>query len=93
MAPQALTTTATTSSLEQAQHHDKSQPTGLSAISQGVPLPPPPIFSTYEKQRHHMLGHMAGAFRVFARKGYTEGISGHISLRDPEWKDYFWTNP
>jgi hypothetical protein len=25
----------------------------------------------------------AGAFRVFARKGYTEGMSGHISVRDP----------
>jgi ribulose-5-phosphate 4-epimerase/fuculose-1-phosphate aldolase len=36
---------------------------------------------------------MAGAFRVFARKGFTEGMSGHISVRDPEHPHTFWTNP
>ena len=36
---------------------------------------------------------MALAFRVFARKGYTEGMSGHISVRDPENPHTFWTNP
>ena len=40
-----------------------------------------------------MLEHMAGAFRVFSRNGYSEGMSGHISLRDPEHLDCFWTNP
>jgi len=36
---------------------------------------------------------MALAFRVFARKDYTEGMSGHISVRDPENPHAFWTNP
>jgi ribulose-5-phosphate 4-epimerase/fuculose-1-phosphate aldolase len=36
---------------------------------------------------------MAGAFRIWARHGYTEGLSGHISVRDPEFEDCFWTNP
>lgn len=36
---------------------------------------------------------MAGAFRVFARHGYTEGMSGHISVRDPIQEDAFWMNP
>jgi ribulose-5-phosphate 4-epimerase/fuculose-1-phosphate aldolase len=40
-----------------------------------------------------MLSKMALAFRVFARKGYTEGMSGHISVRDPENPHTFWTNP
>ncbi|KAH7153596.1 class II aldolase/adducin N-terminal, partial [Dactylonectria macrodidyma] len=53
----------------------------------------PPQFNDFEKQRRWMLEHMAGAFRVFARKGYTEGLAGHISLRDPEHTDCFWTNP
>jgi hypothetical protein len=35
---------------------------------------------------------MALAFRVFARKGYTEGMSGHISVRDPENIHTFWTS-
>lgn len=36
---------------------------------------------------------MAGAFRIWARQGYVEGLSGHISVRDPEFTDAFWTNP
>lgn len=65
----------------------------LEAISQGASLPPIPCYSDMDHQRRFMLEYMAGAFRVFSRKGYTEGMSGHISLRDPENPEYFWTNP
>ncbi|KAF2202836.1 arad-like aldolase/epimerase [Delitschia confertaspora ATCC 74209] len=67
--------------------------TPLQAISQGVCLPGIPLFSNYDKQRAWILSHMAGAFRIFARKGFTEGMSGHISVRDPEHPHTFWTNP
>ncbi|OJJ50347.1 hypothetical protein ASPZODRAFT_58076 [Penicilliopsis zonata CBS 506.65] len=36
---------------------------------------------------------MAGAFRIFAKLGYADGASGHISLRDPLRPDCFWINP
>lgn len=36
---------------------------------------------------------MAGAFRVFARLGFTEGAAGHISVRDTVDPDTFWINP
>lgn len=36
---------------------------------------------------------MAAAFRHWSREGYVEGISGHISVGDPEHHDAFWTNP
>lgn len=36
---------------------------------------------------------MAAAFRYFSRHGYVEGMSGHISVRDPEYVDAFWMNP
>ena len=36
---------------------------------------------------------MAGVFRVFARLGYTEGMSGHISVLDPIQPDAMWMNP
>lgn len=45
------------------------------------------------KKRQWQLEHMAGAFRVFARKGFTEGTSGHISVRDPVDPKTFWINP
>ncbi|KAL3468516.1 class II aldolase/adducin domain-containing protein [Aspergillus heterothallicus] len=67
--------------------------TALEKLSQGTPLPGVPKFTSVELQRQHMLNHMAGAFRVFARHGFVEGMSGHISLRDPEFPDRFWTNP
>jgi hypothetical protein len=71
----------------------QKEKSALEAISQGGTLSGIPTFTAIDKQRRWMLEHMAGAFRVFARKGYTEGMSGHISLRDPEHPDCFWTNP
>ncbi|TID17901.1 novobiocin biosynthesis protein novR [Venturia nashicola] len=67
--------------------------TPMEMIMQGAPLPPIPSFTDFELHRHWILEHMAGAFRVFSRKGYTEGMSGHISVRDPENPHTFWTNP
>ncbi|KAF2454472.1 class II aldolase/adducin N-terminal [Lineolata rhizophorae] len=52
----------------------------------------PKIDDLYRK-RQWQLEHMAGAFRVFARKGFTEGTSGHISVRDPVDPNTFWINP
>lgn len=36
---------------------------------------------------------MTAVFRYWARHKYTEGMSGHISIRDPEYHHCFWTNP
>ena len=52
-----------------------------------------PTFSNAYDQRKWMKEHMAAAFRFFGKQGYNEGISGHISMRDPVLKDHFWINP
>lgn len=52
-----------------------------------------PTFTDPHAKREWMLKHMAGAFRVFARKGFTEGAAGHISIRDPVDPSTFWINP
>jgi hypothetical protein len=52
-----------------------------------------PTFSSHEEHRKHILIHTAAVFRDFSRKGFTEGMSGHISVRDPEFEDYIWMNP
>ncbi|EXJ70368.1 L-fuculose-phosphate aldolase [Cladophialophora psammophila CBS 110553] len=70
-----------------------NQKSAIEAISQGATIAGIPSFTSMDKKRRWMLEHMAGAFRVFGRKGYAEGMSGHISLRDPEHPDSFWTNP
>jgi ribulose-5-phosphate 4-epimerase/fuculose-1-phosphate aldolase len=60
----------------------------MSNISPGIPT-----FSSHEEHRRHILIHTAATFRDFSRKGFTEGMSGHISVRDPEFPDYIWMNP
>ncbi|OQD78812.1 hypothetical protein PENANT_c078G06633 [Penicillium antarcticum] len=67
--------------------------TPLQLISQGVCLPGIPQHPTFTAQRQWILEQMALAFRVFARKDYTDGMAGHISVRDPENPHTFWTNP
>ncbi|MFJ2056249.1 class II aldolase/adducin family protein [Streptomyces sp. NPDC087908] len=53
----------------------------------------PPVHATAEEERTHRKQRLAGALRVFGRFGYEEGVSGHISARDPELSDCYWVNP
>ncbi|KAJ5888521.1 Meiotically protein [Penicillium taxi] len=52
-----------------------------------------PTFSDPHEKRKWMKEHMAAAFRYFGKMGYAEGVSGHISMRDPVLEDHFWMNP
>ncbi|CAG7921800.1 unnamed protein product [Penicillium olsonii] len=52
-----------------------------------------PTFTNLHEKRQWMREHMAAAFRYFGKQGYGEGVSGHISMRDPILKDHFWMNP
>lgn len=91
-----ITTTTTLAHVradETSKDEQREPSQAIQAISQGVPLPGIPSFTSIDRKRRWMLEHMAGAFRVFGRNGYGEGMSGHISLRDPEHPDCFWTNP
>ncbi|MEI5995680.1 class II aldolase/adducin family protein [Paraburkholderia bengalensis] len=48
---------------------------------------------TFAEERRHRQERLAGAFRLFARYGFAQGLAGHITARDPEWTDHFWVNP
>ena len=52
-----------------------------------------PVFETVEAERLHRKQELAAAFRVFGRFGFSEGVAGHITARDPEHADRFWVNP
>src|SRR6266852_2234601 len=56
-------------------------------------LPGPPTFATLAEERQYRKQRLAGAFRLFARFGFDEGVAGHITARDPERRDHFWVNP
>jgi ribulose-5-phosphate 4-epimerase/fuculose-1-phosphate aldolase len=53
----------------------------------------PPVFATLAEERLHRKQRLAGAFRLFSRFGFSEGVAGHITVRDPEFPERFWVNP
>lgn len=69
----------------------------------GIPLTPKEVTTigfedlapkaTVEEERLHRKQRLAGALRIFGRFGFGEGVAGHITVRDPEFPDYFWVNP
>ncbi|KAH9226690.1 hypothetical protein K456DRAFT_42934 [Colletotrichum gloeosporioides 23] len=60
--------------------HAKEGQSAFEALSQGTPLSGIPTFPSFHEHRTHILEHMAATFRIFARKGFNEGMAGHISL-------------
>lgn len=56
-------------------------------------IPTPPSFEDPAAEREHRKQRLAGALRLFGRFGFSEGVAGHITARDPELTDHFWVNP
>ncbi|RII22876.1 class II aldolase/adducin domain containing protein [Alternaria sp. MG1] len=52
-----------------------------------------PTFTRLEDERLYRKQHLAAAYRIFASRGFDEGVAGHISVRDPILTDHFWLNP
>ena len=51
-----------------------------------------PVFSSLEEERQHRKERLAAGFRIFGKFGFSEGVAGHITVRDPEHTDTFWVN-
>lgn len=56
-------------------------------------VPPLPTFDDPEQERAYLKRKLAGCFRLFGSFGFSEGVAGHITVRDPERPDHFWVNP
>ena len=52
-----------------------------------------PVRDSIEAERLHRKQQLAGAFRVFGKFGFSEGVAGHITARDPGNPHHFWVNP
>ncbi|MBC8057660.1 MAG: class II aldolase/adducin family protein [Rhizobiales bacterium] len=75
----------------------------LSVTATGLKLNPHPVRRDWwdepapprglVEERRHRQERLAGAFRIFARYGFDQGLAGHITARDPELTDHFWVNP
>ena len=66
---------------------------GLTASGTRLKTRKYPTFSSLEDERLYRKQHLAAAYRVFAERGFDEGVAGHISVRDPILTDHFWLNP
>jgi ribulose-5-phosphate 4-epimerase/fuculose-1-phosphate aldolase len=53
----------------------------------------PPSFVDRAGERRHRKERLAAGLRIFAALGFSEGVAGHITARDPEFPDTFWVNP
>ncbi|MER7984009.1 class II aldolase/adducin family protein [Streptomyces noursei] len=53
----------------------------------------PPTHAGVEEERRHRKERLVAALRLFGRYGFEEGVSGHVTVRDPEFTDCFWVNP
>jgi ribulose-5-phosphate 4-epimerase/fuculose-1-phosphate aldolase len=63
------------------------------AVGQGLYLPTPPSFDSFEQERAHRKAKLAAAFRMFSKAGLDEGVAGHVTVRDPEHTESYWVNP
>jgi hypothetical protein len=55
--------------------------TDISSEGQPSRLHQIPTFATKQEEQKWQKGQMAAAFRIFAKMGFADGASGHISLR------------
>ncbi|MFE7398964.1 class II aldolase/adducin family protein [Streptomyces sp. NPDC057557] len=53
----------------------------------------PPVHESVTDERAYRKERLAGALRLFGEYGYEDGVSGHITARDPEFINCFWVNP
>jgi ribulose-5-phosphate 4-epimerase/fuculose-1-phosphate aldolase len=56
-------------------------------------LPTPPMNLSSAEERLVRKRELAATFRLFGKLGFSEGVAGHVTARDPEYPDHFWLNP
>ncbi|OQD73581.1 hypothetical protein PENDEC_c014G04349 [Penicillium decumbens] len=74
--------------------HSRAQPEQVESLGKtkdgrALKIRTYPIFRSLLEERIYRKQHLAAAFRVFADRGFDEGVAGHISVRDPILTDHF----
>lgn len=60
---------------------------------EGLIFPQLPEFDSVEQERQHRKQRLVAGCRAFALYNFDYGMAGHISVRDPEHPNLYWTNP
>lgn len=59
----------------------------------GLRFPAIPKFASFAEERLYRKKHLVAAVRAFAQHGFDYGFAGHLTIRDPERPELYWTNP
>lgn len=59
----------------------------------GLIFPEEPAFATPAEEREDRKRRLVAACRAFAKHGLDYGFAGHLTIRDPERPELYWTNP
>ena len=59
----------------------------------GLNFPELPTFNSAAEERQHRKERLVAACRAFAMEGFDYGFAGHLTIRDPERPELYWTNP
>ncbi len=59
----------------------------------GLRFPEVPLFASHEEERQHRKQRLVAACRAFAVHNLDYGFAGHLTIRDPERPELYWTNP
>ena len=62
-------------------------------IQPGLIYPEIQQFDSFEAERLHLKKRLVAACRAFALEGFDYGFAGHLTIRDPERPELYWTNP
>ena len=60
---------------------------------EGLIFPETPEFESVDEERTYRKQHLVAAVRAFAAHGFDYGFAGHLTVRDPERPELYWTNP
>lgn len=91
MAPSATQTSLLDSAAHSEQKEYRSGDPSLAFVRDEQTLPPK--FEDKHEERKFLKHRLALAYRIFAKCGFSEGIAGHITMRDPVEPTSFWVNP
>ncbi len=59
----------------------------------GLIYPRQPTFDDVQQERLHLKQRLVAACRAFAQQGFDYGFAGHLTIRDPQFPELYWTNP
>jgi ribulose-5-phosphate 4-epimerase/fuculose-1-phosphate aldolase len=62
-------------------------------LQAGLKFPEKPSFATPAEERAHRQRRLVAACRAFHGHGLDYGFAGHLTIRDPEHPELYWTNP